>query len=164
MQQIQSCWIKSIRWQEGTQTQIHTGSDVPWAHVPLRSVHPFRLKHPQSKGTRDVHQFLLSDVIYAIEGATRGGVALVCSLFLGSSLYTEGGRERGSELLQNTQCSALPCQPALCTAANPTMPLWIFYLPSQELKNTLTHHHTEDTYTHFEDIQMLTRWGIQVTN
>lgn len=79
--------------------------------------------------------------IYVVEcvcelRANRDSVALVCSLFLSSSLYTDGGREREGESCFRTQCSALPCQPALCTAANPTMPPWIFYSPSQELKNT----------------------------
>lgn len=78
--------------------------------------------------------------------SNRDTVALVCSLFPHSSLYTVRGREReGTRFFRMHRALAQPCQHALCSAANPSMPLWIFHLPSQETKGTFI---PTTTYTH----------------
>lgn len=58
---------------------------------------------------------------------------------LSSSTHRFIKRERERELPQNASESAQPCQHALCSAANPSMPPWIFHFLSQETIKTCMH-------------------------
>lgn len=139
-------------------THWDTKSDVPWAHVPLCSVHPFRLKtsaEQKQEGRQAAPSRWQLPVLLRTctsQAFNSNSVTLVRSPFLCSSLYTEREGEReGSGLLRNTQCSAIRCRSTLCTAANPTTAPWIFHSPSQELINihTCTPSHRGDTHSHF---------------
>lgn len=148
-------------------------SNIPWAHVPLCSVRPFRPKHPQNGGRRTVKLLLLygddlfcrGRVCVCVPSVNSNSVTLVCSLVLRSSLYTMGGWEGGERAASEhtVLCDTLSVH-SMHSSRSHHGTMNILFTQPRAYKHTHMHAVTRRTHSHLEDIQILSCWGIQVIN
>lgn len=131
-------------------------SNIPWAHVSLFSVHPFRPKHPQNGGRRDVELLLL----YGDDLFRRGRVCVCQALtatvshssVLSSSAHPfiqrgwEGGERAASE--HTVLCNTLSVR-SMHSSRSHHGTMNILFSQPRAYKHTHTHAHChmEDTFT-----------------